>query len=1027
MTKQKIIQPDISGWISASAGTGKTKILIDRFLRLLLEDVKVESILCITFTKAAAAEMQRRLTNILKNWAICDETTLEDQLLRLLDEPIQKKHKEKARSLFSYILDSLSFLNIKTIHGFCSDIIKHFPFETNIPPFSELLEEGAVKTLLKDIQTNIIINAKGDLYDAFAFLGKQLSKERIEQLFYDLLLKRRQFSRCIYRDDYEKCLINFFSIDTAEEPKAPTLNEIIYILKQFVSEKEVKVVNVLLSDDETEKENVFLTKKGDIRKRFVSADIMKKFPYIHEMFFKAAMIYKELKELKSHKIIIELTMAFITVAKALFYEYKKFKEENALIDFDDLLIETNKLFSNNDLKNWIFYKFNCSIDHILLDEAQDTSPEQWEFLYQFITFLLKDGKKSLFVVGDLKQSIYRFQGANPDLVSVYYKKFKILFEKFNLPFMGLDLERSYRTVPLILKTVDKVFHSNSKGVGHTKHIAHREDFGGQIELFPLVSQERITDEKKSWPLPTPNEEEDRAYAKLAKQIADKVKDILDKGHVLQSTQKKVQPNDFFILSRRRSSLTDLVISELKKRNIPTTSYDRMPLTQHIIVQDLLAFGRFLVSPYDDYALACVLKSPLINKGQGISEEELFAICSQRKGTIFELIIEKKEQFRDIYNFLNYFLELIDNKSPFELFYELTTQTKQFFLARFGEEASEFLYVFLEEVFLYTKANNPSLEGFLSYMSSLEKYVVNQKEEVRVITIHGSKGLEAPIVIIADATDPITLKKENFLWISDDAQFVLRPSLNNETGIISEIKQEALEKLECDHQRLFYVALTRAKDQLYMFGLDRGSEETWYHNVQAALGKNKVWTAPTTVQNENIIKIEACEKISLPCYFNTVFALPTTEKKDSPAIKRGVIIHKLFEILSSYKGENVESFAKQWILKRNFESLIKRDDISNIISIMTSSIYKHLFGGDSLSEIDIFDGNFHGRIDRLWISDKNIEFVDFKTHDLNSLLTVREASKKQILKYKNVLQKLYSNHSICAFLLWTEGPFMEEVT
>ncbi|MCX7337743.1 MAG: double-strand break repair helicase AddA [Alphaproteobacteria bacterium] len=1093
--------PTISCWVGASAGTGKTKVLIDRFLKILLRGFSPDSILCLTFTKAAAIEMHERLLAKLQGWAIADTDSVLLDLSALLGCVPDEDTVNRAKGLFLQTLNSVEGVKIQTIHSFCQDLLKSFPLEAGIDPGSTILDEEEATRLLSKAQHAVLERNPPSL----EYVVRRMSDFRFEELLQSLQNQRGQFGRFLSRypepDSYKKVLAAHLKYDDLAQ-NDPTLGHPIWgqvckVLAESGTATDQNNATLLQKSLEfgVDHSAIFLTKDGQIRKTLASKAIRTNHPILYEaMVREADRLFAAIQNQKN-KAIIDTTLAFIELAQAIFQGYADEKRQYGFLDFEDLIAMTGSFLRGDGARK--VFKDGHLLDHILVDEAQDTSPDQWHIIHLLVGALLSrdQPRRTLFIVGDIKQSIYSFQGAKPKLFASLRPFFQEQINALDQHWRVVDLQISYRTTPAILALVDHVFDRYPKGVcffeERITHAAYRDQDPGVVELQPLIplSEEAEKAEIEPWPLPILQLEANSQVSRLAVQIAQKIKALLDSHDVLPSTKHRIQPKDILILVRKRSELIPLLLQQLKRMDIPVAGVDRLLLRNHIAVQDLIALGRFLCLPDDDYSLACVLKSPLINAGMGITEEDLFVLCHERPGSLWQSLTTNAARFQNAYDFLSALLARADVETPHSLYQSILHQTTGYFIARLGEDCQDILNEFLQMAFTFGVQKNPILQTFIQYISTLETQVKRNLSsvslnQIRVMTVHGSKGLQAPIVIIADSTDKITLIKEPFLWLDEPFLFLLKPSQSQETDGIRQMKDDALEKLEEEHRRLLYVALTRPQDRLYIFGSEKkNTEESWYDVVRESL---KILGEPmadggwqyrtmetdsggtdTGTEKELIIpvlsvpewlfeggishKINKQKDVDGPiglrpprhdvmanerseCGHPEIYlSIDHTEKHDNPR-QRGILIHKLFEILPKCQGRDLYQVAEALVRRQKQAHLLLEDDIDKVVAIITHPDYHLFFGDQSLAEVQIAGAGFEGRIDRLQIDrlcidPDTIYILDYKTTPNPPLRTedVSNVYRDQLKKYANALRALYQNRSIRTFLLWTEGPHLMEIT
>jgi ATP-dependent helicase/nuclease subunit A len=1046
--------PTSSGWVSASAGTGKTKVLVDRLLRILLSDSTPETIVCLTFTNAAASEMKERLLRTLKQWAIADSHTLTKWLSDLGHEATEAT-VSKARGLFMAVLDNPLPIYMGTIHGFCQKLLYQFPLEANISPHFTLMDQEQSTDLLNEVQNNVLRQKMPEIETQISALSTLFSFDQFN-LFLKNALQNSQDFLTLHQaypnlDTYKTFLKNLlqvnespFDISVLKEPAQALLNSTEAMdQKMGISILNAKNVNTMFP--------VFLTKEGKPRKRLCSQKFCRTEPNQAQFIIDTAEALETKQISLYNKQMIDCTCAFLHLFSVIHQAYAQKKVQLCALDFNDIIVHAKTLLNSTD-QGWVFHKLDAKIHHLLVDEAQDTSPLQWHLITLLVDNMLTHTpeKKSFFVVGDQKQSIYSFQGARPDLFESLHEKFRHKFQTFGLPWFDLNLDVSFRSTEAVLKGVDETFKMHPNGVyTHTaeSHIPFRQNESGLIQLLPLVAKPEQEDPPAAttpWPIPTTYKQPTTPADQLANQVACHIHSLLESGIVLPATGSPIKPADIMVLVRKRGPLVNQLIQALKHKNVPVAGLDRLSLKNHLAVQDLLAFGQFLCLPNDDYSLACVLKSPLVQNGWGFSEEQLFDLCHGRSHSLWRSLWDRKDEnspYSEIFSFLNTFLSKVDYESPYVLYAKLLHKTKPFFVARFGEECLDVLEEFQNTLLNFSKNHTPTLQGFLNFMQQQDHVVKRDpsaKNTVRILTIHGSKGLQAPVVILPDSTDKPSLRYEYFLWFTHNQSpvFLLKPKMLFETPQTRNLKENVLGDLHKEHQRLFYVALTRAQDQLYLGGFENTHEESWYEKLYTSLGPHWVplphggyMYNPIGFKIDCRVEKMATSFEEAPSWLNTSLLQkekPVTENlKDSPSVRRGILIHKLLESLSSVPNERRTEFAKKWSIQHGLDQTV----IHGVLSILENPLYGHLFGKNSLAEVSLVHQGQLKRIDRLVFLDDAIYFVDFKTHKKipYCIEDVPQGILDQMYSYGQALQHIYKKECIRAFLLWTEGPILMEIS
>ena len=1028
--QHKASDPVICAWVSASAGSGKTKVLTDRLLRLLLSKVEPEKILCLTFTKTAAAEMSNRLSAILQKWSVCSNEQLLSSLKKLLGNDFKEETLTTARQLFARVLDVRGGLNIMTIHSFCQKLLKRFPLEANLSPAFEVIDDSSEKIYLKQSFNRIILSKTFE--KDFEVLSEFFSEKKLLETLFDSQSEYRRLSSLLDRNQSIDSLFLKLS-DTLEINPTDTIESLIAPYKNLEDWNEYKLH--------------YLTREDDIRRKLPLEDIPK-----------AREVLRTLDKIKSLKTLT-FTKSFIRIFMATLNEYQNFKEQKDFLDYDDLIIKTENMLQEANMSNWVLYKLDGGLEHILVDEAQDTNPHQWEIIRMIAQEFFsgegeKNSKQTIFAVGDRKQSIYSFQGADPDCFEKMRIFFKQKISESKNRFEDIPFNISFRSTKPILDLVNYFIQTQPAGllVGHEKpedliHTAYRQGVGGLVEIWPIEEGEEKAKKSFEWDLPTIVENTKKASLKLVQKIVCRIQEMLDNKEILKSENRPIEAGDIMILLRRRGNLMNELVKALKEQNIPVAGVDRLILTQHIAIMDLISLAEFLLLPQNDLKLAEVLKSPLFN----LSETDLFQLAFNRKATLFQSV---KEQKPEVAERLSKLLNLSDNFHPFELFsYVLNNGGRKAFLERLGIETNEMLDEFLNLCLTFEKENTPSLQSFVNWIKEDDIEIKRDLEQahqnaVRIMTVHGSKGLESKIVFLPD-TCSIPKNIGKIIW-TDGLPFLLTKKDYHPEKIRNAVIHEQ-NKLLLEYNRLLYVAITRATDRLYIGGFAGKSVpgSCWYKMLESSLppGVKLIESEQTTPVPER--ERQTSKKVILkeiPDWYFRNPPIETTEKTLSPskmgqedefepsplsedqemALRRGSFIHKLLQVLPDIPEDQREIFIQK----------TKPKDIDipeNLLEIFRREEFKHLFGKDSMAEVPIvgqIDGApVSGQIDRLVVLEDEVLLIDFKTNryvpvDLEAVPLVY---KEQLKAYKDLLKNIFSDKKrIRCFLFWTTNLKLMEL-
>ena len=1029
--------PFDSVWVSASAGTGKTKVLIDRVLRLLLQYGNPDKILCITFTKAAAAEMNNRLTEKLKSWAIMDEVSLSQNLQELTQETPDSEQIQQAKSLFSQILQVPGGMKIMTIHSFCQSLLKQFPLEADVPPHFEILDDLKTNEILTESLNQTL--AEKSLISEIQLLSNYISITNLTPLFKNLLSERSRLYQLLH--------------------KYPgSLESVIFALKQYFhieqyQTKEDAIKKCCPVSEWDEYCKTYLNKDGSVPART-------KHPEISEL---AHAIYEDIKKFE----LVQITHAFLQIAYRILEKYETYKQHQAFLDYNDLIEKTKELLTQSDMAAWVLFKLDGGLNHILVDEAQDTSPDQWAIIRMLAEeFFSGEGKseilRTLFVVGDKKQSIYSFQGADPFEFERMKKHFSERVTQSQNTFMDIPLNYSFRSTEPVLRLVNTVLQSKNAKEGvlfdqeKATHLVNRDQDAGLVEIWPL-EEPKEQDQLPPWKPPVERVESDSAMQRLIDKIADRIAGMIGKD-ILESKGRPVQAGDILILLQKRQPMMIPFVRALQKRHIPVAGVDRMELTDYIAVQDLMALTEFVLQPSDDLNLATLLKSPLI----GFTEEEVYQVCIQRPESVWQQVQDLFPEQADI---LKQIMNLADKTPPFE-FYSTVLEAfhgRKNFIARLGLEVNEALDEFLNLALKFEEIEVPSLYGFLNWLRNQEIEIKRDLEgntinAVRIMTVHGSKGLQGNIVFLPDTrgTEGNTTNGGNIIWTKHNLP-ILVPNTNMHVLETKELITQKQNLLAQEKKRLLYVALTRAADRLYIAGYNpRKSpmKDNWYDLIVQSIGitdftKNPIlkWTSSQQKEpaTKNIIS-EQFDFDSLPDWINklppqeTEVSAPLAPSKlaiddaidndnGSPtdagrllALQRGTFIHQLLQLLPSIPQQ-------KWPEILQLMTPPNIDLPENLLNIFQDANFQELFGQNSLGEVPVI-GKWNGipisgQVDRLVIREKEILIIDFKTNRYVPT-KIPNAYKMQLDAYKGLLKQIFPDKMVRSYLLWIQTMSMVEV-
>ncbi|WP_375637252.1 MULTISPECIES: double-strand break repair helicase AddA [unclassified Bartonella] len=870
--------PQKNVWVSANAGSGKTHVLSERVIRLLLNGTPPARILCLTYTRAAAAVMQSRIFRTLSSWNELDDAQLQETLTRFEKKPVNAQKLTYARQLFARALETPSGLKIQTIHAFCEALLHQFMLEANIAGHFELPDDIGRKKLRQESRRQLL--ARRDVQPALQQLLQVISEHTFNQLLYEAVEKQHKLSdflSSLLSENGEEKLRALFNLAPNEtnqyllEQIKQTARLPLYALKhceingsQSFKDMVEKLSQLEKVHDEKNILNIisdiYFTIKGEPRNfsnlsRKKSDEI---WPFIQQMLEDKQNKLSVLLEKYQCAKVATLNMAAFQLCAIYLKIYKNLKKSNGFLDFDDLIERTLHLLQRKGASQWVHYKLDQGLDHILLDEAQDTNPEQWQIIQLlaqefFSGYSQRTNIRTLFAVGDEKQSIYSFQGAAPENFAANGRIIQKKVQQTNQQFEKIQLHYSFRSTADVLKSVDLVFETpeNYKGLSaentKTVHEAIRVHSPGEVVIWDAISKE-TSDFPQDWHA-TVNHL-DTPEVRLAEKIAETIADWLQKGEMLPAKGRLIRASDIMILVRKRDQFVSALSRALKHRNIPVAGADRLQLTKHISIRDLMALARFVLQPQDDLSLACVLKSPLF----ALSEEELYQLAAHRTGSLWQSLFthaSSQASFKDAFEKLNHYRALVDKIPVFEFYSHILNNDKgrQKILSRLGSEANDVLDAFMDYTLTIQKTGLPGLQAFLETLSASEPEIKREfeqsNEEIRIMTVHAAKGLEAAVVFLVDpgsaiwhpqhAPHLLKVPLNNAQWNGKQA-FIWHPNEKFDTKLSKQAISYLKERAEEEYRRLLYVGMTRAEDRLFICGYKgpKTPSHTWLQLVKKAL-------------------------------------------------------------------------------------------------------------------------------------------------------------------------------------------------
>lgn len=1076
--------PAASTWLSANAGSGKTRVLTDRVARLLLRGVPPQRILCLTYTKAAASEMQNRLFARLGEWAMLDDDRLADALLAMgAVDRVDPAMLRRARRLFAAAIETPGGLKIQTIHAFCAGLLRRFPLEAGVSPgFTEIEERTA--TLLRDAVIEEIAERAPLALDAVA---RHAPADGVEKLAAEILRHREALS--VPRE--ESVIKAMFGLapddDVAQLIAAVFVGDEVALLAQVipllkagsVTDKKAaeKLRNMSLNGwlvtDLEALEGIFLTGAGaaapftaKIGKFPTKATQTALGPLQNRL--EALMLRVEAARPRRLAVAAALrTQALHDFAQVFLPAYAARKARQGWLDFDDLILRAQALLSDPSVAQWVLWKLDGGVDHILVDEAQDTSPAQWHVIERLTQeFTAGTGaeaaERTVFVVGDKKQSIYSFQGADLAAFDRMRAHFSARLGEMGVPLAELLLEHSFRSSNAVLRLVDETFdHVRGRGLGGpVHHIAFRSAMPGRVDLWPVVPKAE-SDEDRDWFDPVDIVTDEHECARLARRTATEIARMLTEGTPIPGPDgaRQVQAGDFLILVQRRSELFYHLIRACKAAGLPIAGADRMNLASELAVKDLTALLAFLNLPEDDLALAGALRSPLL----GYSEDALFRVAHGRAGTLWQALRAVGGEALEIVSDL---LNSADFLRPYDLLERILTRHggRRRLMSRLGIEAEDGIDALLSQALSYERTEVPSLTGFLTWLQSGEVQIKRQLDSgsglIRVMTVHGAKGLEAPIVILPDSAKRQPGRGRSLCALPCGGVAWAMAARDNPPALAVAREAEAVAQAE-ERDRLLYVAMTRAESWLIVAAAGEiGDGVCWYDRVADAMAhagaepRTFHFGAGQRLQHGGWPEVAAAaeDPPALPAplpgwacappppVLRTAALLSPSNLggakalagegatlSEDPAMRRGRQLHRLLEHLPDWPRAEWPAMAAALLQAGEDSEPDARARATLLIEaqrVLDTPDLAPLFAPGALVEVeitaDIAGRRMLGTIDRLIVASDRVLAIDYKSNMVVPPApdAVPEGLLRQMAAYRAALAQIYPERRIEAALLWT---------
>jgi ATP-dependent helicase/nuclease subunit A len=1129
-TQARASDPAASAFVSANAGSGKTHVLVQRVVRLLLDGVSPERILCLTFTKAAAANMAERVFSTLGHWVTLDDTALDAAISAAGIARPDARLRMSARKLFACALETPGGLKVQTIHALCTRLLQQFPFEANVPARFTVLDERDQNEMMERANLAVLLEASRDP-DSVA--GRALNIAMASAA--DVTFKDVVREACLSRDHFMAWTDSAGSVGAAATQMATALgltpNDRIEDVERAIVDgphlprsrwKEVAIVLETGSKSDCDQAgrlrealvftgsaqvdeylDVFLTDtERTPRKTVVTKKFADKNPAIASLFDAESRRLEPLIERRRAVTTRDRTQALLAIATAAAANYRREKQERGLLDYDDLIDKTLEMLDRVS-SGWVHYKLDRGVDHVLIDEAQDTSPRQWEIVAHIISeFTSGDGARdgvtrTIFAVGDEKQSIFSFQGAAPHEFDTRRRGLEKKFRDAGLKFDPVSFTYSFRSGPAILQSVDHVFRDetiyrsiHSVESGYPIHHSLTDAGPSLIDLWELQQPDTKQD-IEGWRAPFDGMSQTSPEVKLSRRVQAEIKSLIEGGTVTGHVgdRRPLRYGDVLVLVRRRGNAFDAVIQALKHANIPVAGADRLKLTEHIAIIDLMNLADALLLPQDDLALAVALKSPLF----GLGEDDLFKLAWQRQGSLrhaLEHHAKTDSSFAEVLKRLENCERRFATEPPFAFYAWLLGGDggRKRILKRLGHEANDALDEFLELALAYERKAPASLQGFVAWLRTADLEVKRDMEisrdEVRVMTVHGAKGLEASVVFLVDTTSSPSDTQRPKLVRLPQGVVVWAGKKADDPAAVAAARTAMLAETEDEYRRLLYVAMTRAADRLIVGGCMPGNmgtlrKNSWYDLIAKGLGNSgllmrNIETCDGAVQrysqagdvtapSGSTAVATTALPIELPAWLHRQAApeasIDSLLRPSDPAenegrrvrasepfetrgraLQRGTLVHRLLQSLPDLATERRRDAALRYLTRNagDWTGGARETLVESILALIGDVRFAPVFGVGSRAEVSVvgrldWPGRppalVSGQIDRLVVTPSEVVIIDYKANQSPPKFAAEAPSAyvRQLALYRAALKKLYPQLPVRAALLWTETPELMEIS
>lgn len=1116
LEQRRAADPQASAWVSASAGSGKTKVLVDRLLNLLLTGAKPHRLLCLTYTKAAAAEMANRLSDRLASWVTLPEDKLAEDLEGLTGQWPEAALLSRARRLFAQVLDAPGGLRIQTLHAFAQSLLARFPIEAGVAPhFTVMDERDQAQTLDEALQESLAKARSGrdpDLALALERVTASIHESRFADLMRELTASGTRLARLLTHhggvDGAMSAIRAHLGVGEKETPS--TVLTAACREEAFDGAHLRRAVQALTQSAKTDQERagpMAAWLAASSRERALSFDAYARAYLTADMKPRARLAAKAAQGLmdgiedclsaEQERLLAvydrlralataDSTHALLVLAWRILELYRHLKERRARLDYDDLIAAARRLIQEGT--GWVLYKLDGGIDHVLIDEAQDTSPDQWDIVTAladefFAGESARPQPRTLFAVGDVKQSIYSFQGADPDSFEAMRARLSRKIPQGGGRFEPVDLVMSFRSTPAVLEAVDAVFAEGSAlegvdlGQGYKRHLAFRAGAGGSVELWPPLLP-RAQGEAAPWHPPVERIKGDAPSTRMARLLARRIQAMIG-SETLESQGRAIEPGDILVLVRRRAGFVLDLVRALKALGVAVAGVDRLVVTEDIAVADLMALAAFALLPEDDLTLATVLKGPFLS----FSEDRLFEVCFQRQGSLWTALADRDPAS---HAWLAGLLAIADRKSPYDFFAHLLGPLggRKSIQARLGREALDAVDEFMTLALDYERQHAASLQGFLAWMAAGKVEIKRESDPVRggavrIMTVHGAKGLQAPVVFLPDTL--IAPQGRDYLvwtaWGGTGLPLWAPRAADRPRAVLAALEDQAARQRRESH-RLLYVAMTRAEDRLILGAWQPGRDaaDAWYPLIKAGFERVNApeiedpWLAGDadspggnirrlTCPQQDKAKKKEEQGTEWPVFDLPDWALGPPPPEPAPTrplipsrpegdegvppllgadggrrFERGRLIHRLLQSLPDLAPAARAAAGQRYLAHTAAHWLDKEKEflLAEVLAVLDDPRSAPLFGPQSKAEaplVGLLGGRaLSGQVDRLALLEGEVWIADFKTNRPvpPQAEDVPAPYRRQMALYRAAAEHLWPGRRVRTFLLWTDGPILMEI-